>query len=118
MTERIIIILFILIVGCTRVCRSQNKSTREVDRIAVKELTENLEHNPQLFLSKVSLDTHGLAHDVDSLGFNYSLESGAYRYNDQIYFWLQIVRLNDSIVSFSANPFYWKIKQIKNGAYN
>ena len=42
MTERIIIILFILIVGCTRVCRSQNKSTREVDRIAVKELTENL----------------------------------------------------------------------------
>ena len=36
------------------------------------------------------------------------MESGAFHFNDKIYFWLNIIRENDSIISFSAEPFHWK----------
>jgi hypothetical protein len=93
--------------GCTTIYKLHNKTEIEANSISINGLTEEIKDDPHLFISKISLDTNHLDHNIVLLGFDFSLESGAFHYNDKIYFWLEIIRKKDSIISFTAEPFHW-----------
>lgn len=107
----ILIILSIFIFfGCTPGSRILiTDSNLENDAVIIQKMTSSISDNPNYFLSNLTLDTNKLAHHLDSLGFNFTIESGGYKVNDRVYFWLNIIRQNDSIISFVASPFYWTI---------
>jgi hypothetical protein len=104
-----IALLFLLISGCAFTYELCNKGELQSNRLVIERLNNLLTNQPLNFLSELKLDTIHLAHDIIPLGLDYTYESGAFRYNDQIYFWCQIIRQGESIVSFSTSPFAWKL---------
>ena len=112
------LILLASLYGCVTSEFHITKSQRKIDATSIKQMTIAIENNPEYFLSNVILDTLGIAHEIDSLGFNYSIEQGGYNLNDRVYFWLKIIRYNDSILSFSASPFFWRVPGAYVGIYN
>jgi hypothetical protein len=105
--------------GCTPSSRIViTDSSLEDDAVIIRQMTESISDNPNYFLSNLTLDTNKLAHHIDSLGFNFTIESGGYKVNERIYFWSSIIRQNDSVISFMASPFYWTIGGIWERKYD
>lgn len=103
------VLIFILFLGCALTYKLSNKDKLQSDRIAIEKLNNLFENRPLEFLEEIKIDTNYFAHEIIPLGFSYRYESGGFRYNDQIYFWCKIIRLDDSIISFSATPFAWSL---------
>lgn len=98
-------LFFLSFIGCTPIYYIFNKSEVDSNRVAISELSEIFKKRPLEFLKRVKLDTVLLAHDIDSLGFGFVIEKGTYRYNNQISFGMQIIRKDDSVYSYSVEPF-------------
>ena len=106
-TQLLCFILFcsFLMNGCAPVYYVTHISEIHKNKKNIKELTTLLNNDPLTFYSRLTLDTENLAHDNINLGFDHNLESGAYRFNDEIYFWFSIIKHKDIIKSFEVSHF-------------
>jgi hypothetical protein len=112
------LLIILTLLGCSPSRYFIAEPLIEEDAISIQQLTNSISNNPDYFLSKLTLDTNGLAHYKDSLGYNFSIETGGYKLNDRVYFWLSIIREGDSLFSLSASPFYWTIGGKWQGNYD
>lgn len=99
------IMLLLSLDGCSLIYYIANKSEVDSNRVLIYELSEIFKKRPLEFFNKVKLDTICLAHDIDSLGFGFVIERGTFRYNKYISFGIQIIREDDSIYSYSIEPY-------------
>jgi hypothetical protein len=98
-------------------CFLQNKETK-FNKEEINKLTHLVDSKPLEFISKLKLDTMYLAHYSDSLGFDFILEKGVFKFNNKIAFNLNIIKRNDSIVSFNVKPFCGNLNHNKINIYN
>jgi len=112
------LVALLVLFGCNSGRPLITKSIINDDAILINQMTEAIDKRPDYFLSNLKNDTLRLAHDIDSLGFNYTIESGAYKLNERVYFWMKIIKKNDTLISFSADPFYWTIGGRWESVYN
>jgi hypothetical protein len=99
-------LLAALLGGCGTLYSAQHREEMEASRQTIRRLTELIDKEPLRFLAEVTVQTNGLAHDIDALGFDHTLETGAFRHNNEIWFWMMIVRRDQEVTSYAVEPWF------------
>lgn len=118
MNRLIFILLFGLLVGCTPIYYLNNKKQILDNDNEIKILTDLINKNDyRTFLSRLKINNELIYHGKDTLGFNYFRQNDHRCLNDEICFSTSLIMYNDSILSISINPSFFRIRPIISNHY-
>jgi hypothetical protein len=112
-------ILFLLfLTSCTPIYLIINKQNVKENDKQICDLTELImKDDYKSFLSKLTINNDLIYNDKDTLGFGYYRDVDHRCLNDEICFGTNTIRHNDSIISMTVYPSFFRIKPIIAGHY-
>lgn len=118
MIIRFLVLMVLLLESCTPVYVLQNKDRVKNNDDKLSELTALVNNNNySAFLNNLKINNHLIVSGVDSLGFGFFMQRDCRCLNDEICFYTNVLKHEDSIVSVSMSPIDFRIKPIIQGHY-
>jgi hypothetical protein len=112
------ILLLLLLTSCTPIYLAKNRQKVKDNDQQISDLSNLIWNDDyQSFLNKVTINNELIYNDKDTLGFGYYRDVDYRCYNDEICFGTHIIRSNDSIISMTVYPSFFRIKPIIAGHY-
>lgn len=98
--------------SCSSLYILANKEEFISDTTALNTICETLSTDHNDFLRKLKNRENDIVYDSIDLGYSYKYSSGGYRYEGSINFYIEKIYHNDTIISFSATPMFFRVRPI------
>jgi len=105
------ILMLLFLTSCTPIYTLQHKEKVKNNDVQLRELSALItDKDYKLFIDRTAINNHVVYNSIDTLGFGYFMYNDERCLNDEICFWTQVLKYNDSIVSISTAPSFFRIK--------